>query len=103
MDHLVTDRVDKAYQQLDTALQELVDAIDDEDGWADAGTITDYVIFVGQQRFTGKGRGKDGDVYMLLPFVSQAEYVTNGLLSKVGEVVAETYSQVFEFEDGDSE
>jgi len=42
-------------------------------------------------------------VYMLLPFGSQAEYVTNGLLSKAGEVVAETYSQVFEFEDGDSE
>ncbi|MFC9761663.1 hypothetical protein [Rhodococcus jostii] len=98
------DRVDKAYDALDNALQELVNAIDEEDGWADAGTVTDYVIVIGQQRFTGRGRGRDGEPYMLLPFGSQAEYVTNGLLSKVPELLADTYPQVvFEFEDGDAE
>jgi len=99
----MSSRVDRAYETLHNDLQELVDAIDEEDGWTEAGTVADYVIFVGQQRFTGRGRGRDGEPYMLLPFGSQPEYVTNGLLSKVPQLMAETYSQVFEFEDGDSE
>lgn len=85
----MTDRLEQAHKAFDEALRELVAATEDYYETPEAWTVTDYVIVVGQQRFTDAGV-RVGEVTLIEPSAGQPDWVTRALLREAGQVALDS-------------
>ncbi|MBS3692602.1 DUF7213 family protein [Rhodococcus qingshengii] len=85
----MSERLTRAYEQLDAAINELTTAADEAEGTRESWIVSHYALVVGQQRFTDEGT-VDSTQYLALPFGGPLTYSIKGLLSEIPELIGQT-------------